>query len=152
MKRAFPALAFALLAFGCVTRDGSAFVGEYYSPQPCSLGSEFDLSLHADGSYRMTQTLAEGVGPEMPHGDRAGFEDRGRWTFDGTAIVLRSDEGKKRKLSAEYRDGRLILADAGRIGLRLEKQKPNQSPEPTPTAGTSAAEQPLVPAAVVAHL
>jgi hypothetical protein len=32
------------------------------------------------------------------------------------------------------------------------KKKPNQSPEPTPTAGTSAAEQPLVPAAVVAHL
>ncbi len=29
---------------------------------------------------------------------------------------------------------------------------PNQSLEPTPTAGTSAAEQPLVPAAVVAHL
>jgi hypothetical protein len=33
-----------------------------------------------------------------------------------------------------------------------EKEEPNQSPEPTPTAGTSAAEQPLVPAAVVAHL
>jgi len=31
-----------------------------------------------------------------------------------------------------------------------ENEEPNQSPEPTPTAGTSAAEQPLVPAAVVA--
>jgi hypothetical protein len=31
-------------------------------------------------------------------------------------------------------------------------KEPNQSSEPTPTAGTSAAEQPLVPAAVVAHL
>ncbi len=31
-------------------------------------------------------------------------------------------------------------------------QPPNKSPEPTPTSGTSAAEQPLVPAAVVAHL
>ena len=29
---------------------------------------------------------------------------------------------------------------------------PNQALEPTPTSGTSAAEQPLVPAAVVAHL
>ncbi len=33
-----------------------------------------------------------------------------------------------------------------------ESKRPNQSPEPTPPAGTSAAEQPLVPAAVVAHL
>ena len=31
-------------------------------------------------------------------------------------------------------------------------RSPNKPPEPTPTAGTSAAEQPLVPAAVVAHL
>ena len=31
-------------------------------------------------------------------------------------------------------------------------KRPNQSSEPTPTSGTSAAEQPLVPAAVVAHL
>ncbi len=31
-------------------------------------------------------------------------------------------------------------------------QSPNKSPEPTTTSGTSAAEQPLVPAAVVAHL
>lgn len=31
-------------------------------------------------------------------------------------------------------------------------QKPNKSLEPTPTSGTSTAEQPLVPAAVVAHL
>jgi len=30
--------------------------------------------------------------------------------------------------------------------------EPNQSPEPTPTSGTSAAEQPRVPDAVVAHL
>jgi len=30
------------------------------------------------------------------------------------------------------------------------KKMPNQSSEPTPTSGTSAAEQPLVPAAVVA--
>lgn len=37
------------------------------------------------------------------------------------------------------------------VRFRLEK-RPNQAPEPTPTAGTSAAEQPLVPAAVVAHL
>src|SRR6266700_3590024 len=29
---------------------------------------------------------------------------------------------------------------------------PNQPPDPTPTSGTSAAEQPRVPAAVVAHL
>ena len=34
---------------------------------------------------------------------------------------------------------------------RIQKE-PNQSSEPTPTAGTSAAEQPRVPAAVVAHL
>jgi hypothetical protein len=33
-----------------------------------------------------------------------------------------------------------------------EEKKTNQSSEPTPTSGTSAAEQPLVPAAVVAHL
>jgi len=36
--------------------------------------------------------------------------------------------------------------------LVLEKRKPNQPPEPTTTAGTSAAAQPRVPAAVVAHL
>jgi hypothetical protein len=37
--------------------------------------------------------------------------------------------------------------------VKMEGTKePNQSSEPTPTAGTSAAEQPLVPAAVVAHL
>ncbi len=34
----------------------------------------------------------------------------------------------------------------------VSKTEPNQSSEPTPTAGTSAAEQPLVPTAVVAHL
>ena len=35
--------------------------------------------------------------------------------------------------------------------LHSEKRA-NKAPEPTTTAGTSAAEQPLVPAAVVAHL
>ena len=34
----------------------------------------------------------------------------------------------------------------------LAAKRPNQSSEPTPTSGTSAAEQPRVPAAVVAHL
>ena len=32
------------------------------------------------------------------------------------------------------------------------RKMPNKAPEPTTIAGTSAAEQPLVPAAVVAHL
>lgn len=34
----------------------------------------------------------------------------------------------------------------------FRKEELNQTPEPMPTAGTSAAEQPLVPTAVVAHL
>jgi hypothetical protein len=36
--------------------------------------------------------------------------------------------------------------------VTAKKKQPNKAPEPTTTAGTSAAEQPLVPAAVVAHL
>jgi len=39
-----------------------------------------------------------------------------------------------------------------RIKKNVEENMPNQPSEPTPTAGTSAAEQPRVPAAVVAHL
>ena len=38
------------------------------------------------------------------------------------------------------------------IPVSRMKTEPNQSSEPTPTSGTSAAEQPRVPAAVVAHL
>jgi len=43
----------------------------------------------------------------------------------------------------------------GKIAARhseLRPPTPNQSSEPTPTSGTSAAGQPRVPAAVVAHL
>ena len=47
--------------------------------------------------------------------------------------------------------GLASVADAARR-IGFSSQRPNQTPEPTPTAGTSAAEQPLVPAAVVAHL
>ena len=39
-----------------------------------------------------------------------------------------------------------------KVVFDVEKEEPNQSLEPTPTAGTSAAEQPLVPSRVVAHL
>jgi hypothetical protein len=45
----------------------------------------------------------------------------------------------------------LVIAEVSEL-RRLGEEEPNQSPEPTPAAGTSAAEQPLVPAAVVAHL
>jgi hypothetical protein len=38
------------------------------------------------------------------------------------------------------------------VHLLLESKKPNKAPEPTPCAGTSAAQQPRVPAPVVAHL
>jgi hypothetical protein len=60
-----------------------------------------------------------------------------------------SADGKRRPISvARY------FITPWRIYLigELMKKEPNQSLEPTTTAGTSAAEQPLVPAAGVAHL
>ncbi len=122
-------LIFIILLAGCAMPSKEAkarFIGDYYSPQPCSLGSDFDLSLHADGSYRMIRTLPEGVGPEMPAGARAGFEEVGKWRYDGTAITLKPNTGKKLKLMPIYRDGILVLADSDMFGLRLEKQKPIQ--------------------------
>jgi hypothetical protein len=56
------------------------------------------------------------------------------------------------------KDGSLLirivpsLADDSRLAPYRLKKSPNQSQESTPTAGTSASEQPLVPAAGAAHL
>ncbi|MCR6657743.1 MAG: hypothetical protein NVV63_18485 [Opitutus sp.] len=44
------------------------------------------------------------------------------------------------------------LADDSKLAPYVLRKKPNQALQPTPTAGTSAAEQPLVPAAGVADL
>jgi Membrane-bound serine protease (ClpP class) len=55
-------------------------------------------------------------------------------------------------------DGRIIPVGAvvrvlsRSLSEYVVEEEPNKAPEPTTTAGTSAAEQPLVPAAVVAHL
>ena len=152
MIRAFTAVLLGLLMSGCVTHQRSFFVGDYYSAQPCSLGSDLDLSLRADGSYRMIRTLPAGVGPEMAAGTRAGFEEVGRWSFDGVAVVLRSTVGKSMKLTPDYQSGVLVLADAEIFGLRLEKQKPNQPPEPTVMSVTPRADARVAPATTVAHL
>jgi hypothetical protein len=65
-----------------------------------------------------------------------------------------SDERYRKPVKAMLREAH--ADSAGSIQARLRrlklKNRPNQSSEPPPTAGTSAAEQPRVPAAVVAHL
>ncbi len=45
-----------------------------------------------------------------------------------------------------------LLHDSRETFVLPPCERPNKSLEPTPTSGTSAAEQPLVPAAGVAHL
>ncbi len=47
---------------------------------------------------------------------------------------------------------RVVTWNSKAAVVRIVRVSSNQSSEPTPTSGTSAAEQPLVPAAVVAHL
>ena len=55
------------------------------------------------------------------------------------------------KFSSEH--GRSVVTWNSKAAVvRIVRASSNQSSEPTPTSVTSAAEQPLVPAAVVAHL
>ena len=60
----------------------------------------------------------------------------------------------KPDLTEEVVDMPLSLLEVQMVHYLLlsHPPEPNQSLEPTPTSGTSAAEQPLVPSAVVAHL
>jgi hypothetical protein len=60
-------------------------------------------------------------------------------------------EGEEATLRASVTQLMSDAAEESKAWRRLNK-KPNQALQPTPTAGTSAAEQPLVPAAVVADL
>ena len=60
--------------------------------------------------------------------------------------------GELKILPLVTREVLFALVDAGRLRMCFTPYLPNQSSEPTPTSVTSAAEQPRVPAAVVAHL
>ena len=68
-----------------------------------------------------------------------------------SATLLECDSGLSRSFPTPFEPD---LVSRGRRYLAAfeHPETPNKAPEPTPTAGTSAAEQPLVPAAVVAHL
>jgi len=162
MKRALASLAFAPLLAGCLSPRSAipSFAGEY---EMGGFNEVTTLSLHLDGSYRISHSMTSCVidegGITTWHSDESGH-----WRFDGRVIVLSSSVANPRqyfhwfsRLRVSQRNGVLtLLSDVPtspvytRLGFR--EKKPNKSPEPTTTSGTSAAEQPRVPAAVVAHL
>ena len=76
-------------------------------------------------------------------------EDQMYWheTMKGTIHTIPKRCRVCRKIAREKKAKHRERSVAG-----AAKKRANKAPEPTPTAGTSAAEQPLVPAAVVAHL
>ncbi|HVU16105.1 MAG TPA: hypothetical protein VHD32_04235 [Candidatus Didemnitutus sp.] len=109
-------------------------VGHYFSPQPCSNGSDYDLNLGADGTYRMVRTFPEGVGPAMPAGERAQSEELGRWSLDGSTLTLASDARKKWRFEATVRLDAVVLVEAEAYGLRLEKPATKRSGAQPPQA------------------
>ena len=106
--------------------------------------------------------------------EKDGFQgfviDRGCEYLDVTSVIITSPEAFRNRRHYLYsvpgstasvgKRGDAIAFEASpdqlegdlEVNPRLLKslEKPNQSSEPTPTSGTSAAEQPRVPAAVVA--
>jgi len=110
---------------GCATVPPRSLVGSWYAPQLCSMGKDFDLTLAADGTYRLVTTLPEGVGPELGEGVRAGFEEVGTWRFDGTTLTLWSAKDQKiTRLKFSDEGGKPVLSDGAMFGLRFEKQQP----------------------------
>jgi hypothetical protein len=144
MRAAFLMIFASFLAASCASRPDLSLVGSYYSRQLCSGGKDFDLTLKEDGSYRLISILPEGAGPDLGDGVRAGFEELGRWYFDGAIVklVCRADK-KTTKLQASRHDGVLVLSDGELFGLKFEKQRANQVSEPTainpPPSATSPA-------------
>jgi hypothetical protein len=143
----------SLLAGGCASGPVESLVGNYYAPQLCSLSKDYDLTLAKDGTYRMITTLPEGVGPDLGESVRAGFEEVGRWSFDGAGVKLKPENGKTTTfLKLSTKDGVFVLSDAKMFGPGFTKQEPNQALVPTVTSVTPAADAPVAPAAPAAHL
>lgn len=75
--------------------------------------------------------------------------------FYCTEFVLMAYESAGTHILSGIQKGAIIFPEQllGSDALaKAQKEEPNQPPEPTSTAGTSAAAQPRVPAALVAHL
>ena len=95
--------------------------------------------------------LSDGRMIPVPNGPDGGADTR-VFTYAGLGFIVVANSGQSLD---DSKTGCSVSVSFDQVSSASEYPKtirPNQSSEPTPTAGTSAAEQPLVPAAVVAHL
>jgi hypothetical protein len=108
-----------------------------------------------------------GASGEVVAGSYGYFSLTGRWPKEVADLLAGLREIDRmpdfvhtmRELVLTESDDGLAVTFVSRDGVRGDlklkpptQKRPNKAPEQAPTAGTSAAEQPLVPAAVVAHL
>ena len=168
----FVMLAVMLLS-GCalVPPGRTSLEGEHSASIGFNLGTS--VRLNRDGTYRRDVTLFY-CSPLVIKSDDGKEEETlygwtntetGTWTISDRVVVLEAGDRKIQNpnVEKEYFDdvrsypvtykfpqGWTLVYPCWRCVLM--NKKPKQALQPAPTAGTSAAEQPLVPAAVAADL
>jgi len=162
-----------MLLSGCalVPPGRTSLEGEHSASIGFNLGTS--VRLNRDGTYRRDVTLFY-CSPLVIKSDDGKEEETlygwtntetGTWTISDRVVVLEAGDRKIQNpnVEKEYFDdvrsypvtykfpqGWTLVYPCWRCVLM--NKKPKQALQPAPTAGTSAAEQPLVPAAVAADL
>jgi hypothetical protein len=80
-----------------------------------------------------------------------GFRGR-QQAVDPKVGSLRALPPRRREAAAARFEAKACILLLDMTAMSPDEKRPNKAPEPTPMLGTSAAEQPLVPSTVVAHL
>jgi len=129
-------------------------------------GSTTELNLKQSGDYEIITSGFDG------RSSRVSYTEKGVWKSDTFAIILEPIPERKdldlclvlsrRLFALQNEDGTILLVSRpefsppdpnGRIRFRVMFERvPNQSVDSTRSAGTSAAEQPRVPASAASHL
>jgi hypothetical protein len=151
-------LSLSLIACATAETPNVRLLGRYAPP---ALDAGISLTLLEKDVF-----LADWWGQEQKHGKILGGWVSGRWCLDrGGRLVLHYVSKDKKQSEAVFTvreaDGRIILKLTSPeefpfvtfFGDEYPKEEaPNKSADSTPSAGTSAAEQPRAPASAASHL